>query len=90
MRPIFLHPVMGGDGNNWREPMMKYVDDYCGDMDDVPMHFHLHFLHASEILGCRHPDPIVRSWRGKCYASIVDAMHLCPESLKALNDRLSM
>ena len=90
MRPIFLHPVMGGDGNNWREPMMKYVDDYCGDMDDVPMHFHLHFLHAAQILGQRHPTLKVRLWWRQACMKITVAMHLRPEPRDALDARLSM
>lgn len=88
MRPIWTHPTM--DGADWRDSMGKYVDDYCGDMDDVPMHFHLHFLHATEILGQRHPNLKVRLWWRRTYMKITNAMHLRPEPRAGLDARLHM
>lgn len=64
------------------------MKDYIRGVDEYPHHFHMHVLHASEIVGYKHPEPDVRkNWIGFYGALCVDA-HLQPESEWALDQRL--
>lgn len=64
------------------------VDAYLASVDEVPHHFHLHFMHAAEIVGYHHEDLTIRTWWNRFYLRCVNDMHLVPESLEALNARL--
>ena len=68
------------------------VDDiasqYLRAVDEVPLHFHLHLVHAVEILGYKHPDSDIRSWWHDFYFAAVRDMHLQPESEADLDRRL--
>jgi hypothetical protein len=65
------------------------LDAYLSDIDAVPLHFHLHLMHATEILGYKHPHNRTRGWWHRCYCRIVADMHLYPEPESALDLRLS-
>jgi hypothetical protein len=69
------------------------VDDlakqYLVNVDEIPHHFHLHLLHAAQIIGYKHPnDKITYWWRDFYYRGIVD-MHLTPETCGEMDRRLS-
>lgn len=99
---VFTDPVAKGGGSftgpslpnhhwnllDWRESMMKVLDQYLSTLDEVPHHFQLHFMHASEILGYKHPDDRIREWWNKVYARLANDMHLGPESELQMNFRL--
>jgi len=38
----------------------KALKEYLYSVDEVPHHFHLHLMHAAEILGYKHPDKLTR------------------------------
>jgi hypothetical protein len=61
---------------------------YLRAVDELPHHFQLHFMHAAEILGYKHPDQPTREWWHDCYLQIVSDAHLRPESEKAMDRRL--
>jgi len=65
------------------------INNYFEVIDEVPHHFQLHLMHASEILGYKHPDPDIRGWWFKLYKFFVDDMHLQRESEKEMDDRLN-
>ncbi len=65
------------------------LEDYLASIDGVPLHFHLHLMHAAEILGYKHPDAEIRRWWNYCYRSIVADLHLRPELERDLDERLS-
>lgn len=76
----------------------NFMHDSVGDVDEIkfisnldhyPMHWLLHFLHAIEIVGYKHPDKESRCYWHKLYLMIVDALHLSPESEETLDARLA-
>jgi len=72
----------------WEEPMDWLLDEYLRELDAIPHHFQLHFLHAAEILGYRHPTDQIRMWWHKTYLRLVNDMHLNPETSSEMNARL--
>ncbi len=61
---------------------------YLQSVDELPLHFHLHLVHASEILGYKHPDQAIRRWWHRFYLAAVRDMHLHPETERELDARL--
>jgi hypothetical protein len=61
---------------------------YLRSLDEIPLHFHMHLLHASEILGYKHPDPGIRKWWNSFYRAAVRDLHLTPEPEEDLDKRL--
>ncbi len=68
--------------------MNEVLDTYLADIDAVPLHFHLHLMHAAEILGYKHPEVSIGAWWFTCYCRIVTDMHLYPEAEVDLDRRL--
>lgn len=73
---------------NWREAMNSIVSDYLQTVDELPHHFQLHFMHAAEIIGYKHPDGNKRSWWRETYFRLANDMHLVPESEVTMDRRL--
>lgn len=64
------------------------VNTYLRSVDEIPHHFHLHLMHASEILGYKHPNLKIRNfWKG-FYLRIVKDAHLNIESEEQMDKRL--
>ena len=61
---------------------------YLRAVDELPHHFQLHFMHAAEILGYKHPDAETRDWWNHSYMQIVNDAHLVPESEERMDCRL--
>lgn len=80
--------IPGTEETDWRLLMDKHVDEYLRTVDAIPHHFHLHLMHAVEIVGYKHPDPITRAWWYGVYLRFVNDMHLHPEMEQELDDRL--
>lgn len=57
-------------------------------LDSYPMHWLLHFTHAVEIIGYKHPDKDVRFFWINLYHRIVRAMHMHPETEEEMDNRL--
>src|ERR1019366_7765305 len=51
----------------WEYMMDFRVKEYLDSIDDLPHHYHLHFLHAAEILGYKHENTRIRVWWLKTY-----------------------
>ena len=66
----------------------KLGSHYLVSVDEVPHHFHLHLVHAAEILGYKHPDEETRKWWHRFYAAAVSDMHLNIETEEELDKRL--
>ncbi len=67
---------------------MPFFEDYLKTVDELPHHFQLHFLHAAEILGYKHPIPWIAAWWNLCYLKLVKDMHLQPETKEQMMKRL--
>lgn len=72
----------------WEDYMSHIVDDYLRELDAIPHHFQLHFMHGVEILGYKHPDDRIRMFWARLYQFLVKDMHLQPETEEQLDERL--
>lgn len=62
---------------------------YLESVDELPHHFQLHFMHAAEILGYKHPDLAVREWWNTTYRRLVSDAHLFIETEQQMDRRLA-
>ena len=67
--------------------MDRIVDDYLRELDALPHHFQMHFMHAAEILGYKHPDTETREWWSKVYLRLVNDKHVHPETEEEMDSR---
>lgn len=72
----------------WQDAMFDVLEDYLKTTDETPHHFQLHFLHAAEIIGYKHPELAIRHWWSRCYERLVNDMHLVAESERMMDRRL--
>lgn len=75
-------------GEIWWSEMDLLIGSYLRELDALPHHFQMHFLHAVEIMGYKHPVPNTRSWWRGMYARLVNDMHLAVETEEQLDRRL--
>lgn len=80
--------IKPGQENDWEELMEPLIAGYLQSLDAIPHHFQLHFMHAAEILGYKHPDTRIREWWCALYLRLVKDMHLYPESEQQMDERL--
>jgi hypothetical protein len=59
-----------------RDRKDEIVGDYLKSLDALPHHFQVHFMHAAEILGYKHPNEPIRSWWHRTYLRLVHDLHL--------------
>lgn len=85
---IEVSEVICPDKFKWELDMDAVLKDYLKSIDSLPLHYHLHFLHAVEILGYKHGNTRIRAWWLKTYLSMVHDMHLAPETEAQLDNRL--
>lgn len=76
------------DCDVWESAMDVIVDGYLKDLDAIPHHFQLHFLHATEIVGYKHNNHRIRAWWRLLYLRLVNDMHLHPETESEMDERL--
>jgi len=84
----FTGPSLGLAIEAWEVGMNTHVDAYLRELDAIPHHFQMHFMHAAEILGYKHPDGRVRAWWHGVYWLLVNDMHLHAETETELDGRL--
>jgi hypothetical protein len=82
-------PVSNSSFNEWEIPMNDVVKNYLDSIDSLPHHFHLHFLHAVEIIGYKHSNERIRTWWRMTYVRMAHDMHLNIEPEEHLDDRLN-
>lgn len=74
--------------DNWELGMQEKLDDFMISRDELPYHFTVHFMHAAEIIGYKHPDKRIREWWNMVYMRMVNALHLSPETEQQMDTRL--
>jgi len=79
----------GGSFTGPVEGIDAVFTEYLRNVDELPHHFHLHFMHAAEIIGYKHPLLWTRSWWHRAYSRIVNDMHLNLETETEMDDRLT-
>jgi hypothetical protein len=78
---VFLGPICA-------HSLEEVAAKYFSSVDEVPHHFHLHLIHAAEVLGYKHPDEAIRSWWNGFYLAAAGEMHLEAESEEVMDARL--
>lgn len=78
-------PVYAG---HWDNQLDLLVGDYLKALDELPHHFQLHFMHAAEIVGYKHPDPLIRASWHSIYLRLAHDMHLWEETEEQMDARL--
>lgn len=86
----FTGPSLDGDDpeDPWEDRMQAHVNDYLRNVDALPHHYQMHFMHAAEILGYKHPDARIRFFWHRLYLRLVNDFHLWPETEDQLDERL--
>ena len=86
----FTGPSLGADDSldSWEDRMQEHVNDYLRNVDALPHHYQMHFMHAAEIVGFKHPDSRIRFFWNRLYLRLVNDFHLHPETEAELDDRL--
>jgi hypothetical protein len=94
-RCALLDPYEQGGGsftgpcrNDEVEGLAHALELYLRSVDEIPHHFHLHFMHAAEILGYKHPVIGIKHWWHTCYLKLVNDAHLYPETEEEMDKRL--
>lgn len=64
------------------------VRDFFKHSDELPHHYITHLMHGAEILGFKHPDLRVRTRWHAFYLKLVDSMHVKPETVDEMDERL--
>ncbi len=64
------------------------MEDFCNNLDQYPMHFLMHFIHAVGVIGYCHPDEYVADKWLIVYQCLVAALHLHPETKREMRVRL--
>jgi hypothetical protein len=63
--------------------------DFLRSIDHYPNHWLLHFMHACEVVGYKHPDPDISGSFLNLYHKLVKKFHLHPEGEDVLDRRLN-
>lgn len=63
--------------------------DFLRSIDHYPNHWLLHFVHACQIVGAKHPEHEIRMHFFHLYEKVVRKFHMSPESAQTLDDRLN-
>lgn len=84
----FTGPSSNGSVDYWEVELDRFVDSYLRSLDAIPHHFHMHLMHAVEILGYKHPTERTKTWWCNVYLRFVNDMHLCPEPEEMMDYRL--
>jgi len=75
-------------GHVKEEPWHEAVVEFFRAWDEYNVHFLLHLTHAIEVLGYRHPNDLIRLRWYALYIRIINKMHVKPESMLEMIERL--
>lgn len=71
------------------EALERGVHDFCGSMDQYPLHYVTHLMHAYQVIGHKNPDPAFRAYFDLVYSMMVHKMHLNVETVQDMDARLT-
>lgn len=61
---------------------------FLDDRDSMALHYYMHFTHAVEILGYKHPQSLISARWFYFYNRLVNALHLKGERMDEMDVRL--
>ena len=73
------------DADSWA----KAVKAFFASLEELPHHFSIHFLHAAEVAGYKHPDTRFRERWAAFYRKGCADLYLNPETEVQLDKRLN-
>lgn len=89
LRNVILHNAATETTSFMRDEMtLEDVREFAEDCDKYPIHFVMHLCHACEVIGFKHPNEEIQTWFHNAYLTIVDALHLKPETQEECDFRL--
>lgn len=90
IRGAVLHNA-GPDGSEFMDCNISEEEIYgfCKNIDAYPVHFLLHLIHASEVIGYTCSDKTEAGFFKGFYFRMVDAFHMVPESAGDMHKRLA-
>lgn len=91
-RSIILHNAVPEDDSTdgfMDEFTSKELTIFLDSIEEYPLHWITHFLHAAEIVGYKHPDASIRLRWSEIYNSVCeDVLSLNVETEAQLDERL--
>lgn len=67
----------------------KELPDFLHSMDQYPLHFVMHLMHACEVIGYHHPSPDMRRFFVLVYRIMCHKFHVHPETADQMHERLT-
>lgn len=81
----FMTLIRFSDDGHWSAITRKFFDN----QDEIPHHYYMHLAHGAEIIGYKHPLPIMRErWLG-FYHRCAENLHMTPETEAEMDSRLA-
>ena len=71
------------------EDVVAKLEAFLADLDHYPVHWLMHFAHACEIIGYKHPDIWIRRRWLTLYRAICEKLNVMPEDPELLDARLA-
>lgn len=94
LRNVTLNPAdareleyVGGFMTFSLNELLPAVKKFAKNSDQYPLHFVMHLMHAIEVIGYTHPDATSMEFES-AYLRIVHSLHLNPETLCQLSNRM--
>jgi len=73
------------------EPELLYrMKSFLDNCDQYPLHFVMHLLHATEVIGYQHPDEPTRRLWCAFYFKACKKLHVAPETVAEMDHRLNL
>jgi hypothetical protein len=72
-----------------KEETQSRFDLFVKSLDHYPLHYLMHFIHAMEVVGYKHPDLDVRELWASFYRKMCRALHVNPETEQQMDLRLN-
>lgn len=71
------------------EELAARMDAFRRNLDHYPHHYVMHLIHAAEVVGYKHPEPLLAAiWCG-FYIALCQGLHVQPESEVDMDARLT-
>lgn len=66
----------------------EVLDAFIDSRDEMLLHYYSHAMHSFQILGYKHPIPVIRAFWLEAYTRMVHCLHVWPETEEQMDRRL--
>lgn len=89
LRSVILNNACPNEGDFMQDTVTdEVIYNFTKSLDKYPFHFLMHFIHAVEIIGYKHPDENTKLWWNNLYKTIVNSFHMNIETEEQCDYRL--